>query len=80
MAYGTKTAIKSAYISGLEAAYDWAKPGSLFRDSGLDKASFAADAALAGKIKLEGEVWFAALAANGVHKGASRAQIAALDA
>lgn len=76
MTYGTKAAIKAAYLEGLKAAYDWTR--GPHGETGLAKAGEAADAALAGRLKLEGAVWFAALAANGVQKGATRAMLAAL--
>ena len=70
MAYGTKSAIKADYLAGLADAYEWARNGGPVQERGLHLAGEAADKALAGKMRLEGEVWYAALAANGVHKAA----------
>ena len=78
MEYGTKAAIRAQYLAGLESAYPWAKEGSPHRASGMAAATKAVDAALAGKIKLEGDVWRDVLAANGLPKNATRAQISSL--
>ena len=73
----TKSKIKADYIVNLRSLYagkvdysDGTRPWGL--------ACNAADQALAGKIKLEGEAWFMALASNGVQKAATRAMLAAL--
>lgn len=75
----TKARIKSTYLENLNLLYagkvDYS-PGS--RAATL--AEQAADAALAGTIKLEGAAWFQALASVGMRKTATKAQIAALPA
>lgn len=76
--FGTKAAIKAAYLTGLVERYDWARGDGPGAAAGLALAERAAGDALAGTTKLKGGAWYAALAANGVQKGATRAQIAAL--
>ena len=78
MTYGTKSAIKAAYLSGLEKTYPWAAPDSPHRAAGMSAAEKAVDGALAGRIKLEGDIWFQVLADNGVQKSASRQMISDL--
>ena len=80
MTYGTKSAIKAAYLAGLEQTYEWAGREGTARNRGMMLASQAADNALAGELKLEGECWWRALEANGVTnpKRATRDQLAAL--
>lgn len=76
MENGTKAAIKAAYIDGLKGAYDWAR--GPMAERGLDAASKAADAALSGRMKLHGDVWFQALTENGVATRATMKELAAL--
>lgn len=75
----TKLEIRHHYLNKLEALYagrvDYSS-GSRAREAAIA----AADAALAGLIKLEGEAWLATLAMAGLPKNATRAQIAALPA
>lgn len=52
-----KTTIKKAYIEKLQAAYPFYTAGS----RPLQLANDAADAALAGKIKLDGVCWESAV-------------------
>lgn len=75
-----KAAIRAAYLLGIEARYDWAKPGSAARERGLQLAGEAADKALAGKLKLDGDCWREALEANGVNPRATMRELAALPA
>jgi hypothetical protein len=77
-AFGTRAAIKAAYLDNLVSAYAWAAEGSPTREAGLAAASKAADAALAGKLNLEGDCWWSACAANGIHKNSPRRVFAAL--
>lgn len=72
--YGTKTNIKACYIACLKTTYAFYEEGS----KPLALAHQAADAALSGKQKLQGDCWFKALAANGVQKAASCAMLADL--
>lgn len=59
----TKSSIKAMYISELQAMYPYYTEGS----RGLELAHEAADAALAGKQRLQGGCWTKALAAHGVN-------------
>ncbi|MBA3831647.1 MAG: hypothetical protein H0X34_07100 [Chthoniobacterales bacterium] len=73
----TKLEIRHHYLNKLETLY----AGRVDYSSGSrarELAIRAANAALAGDIKLEGEAWFAALKMAGLSKAATRAQIAAL--
>jgi hypothetical protein len=73
----TKLEIRHHYLNNLEEIY----AGRVDYSSGSrarEMAIRAADAALAGQIKLEGEAWFKALAKAGLPKSATKAQIAAL--
>ena len=79
MTYGTKTQIRHDYLNNLETLY----AGRVDYSSGSrprELAIKAADAALAGDIKLEGEAWFMALASNGVQKSATMKMIEGLPA
>ncbi len=76
MSYGTKTNIKACYIANLQATYPFYTEGS----RPLEMARLAADTALSGVGKLDGECWYKALAANGVQKAASRKMLAELPA
>ena len=73
----TKLEVRHHYLNNLERRYagqvDYSS-GSRAREIAIK----AADAALAGQIKLEGEAWFAALKLAGLPKSATKAQIAAL--
>ena len=75
----TKLEIRHHYLNELESRYagrvDYSS-GSPAREMAIQ----AADAALAGHIKLEGDAWFAALALAGLGKKSTKAQIAALPA
>ncbi len=73
----TKLEVRHHYLNNLVTLY----VGRVDYSSGsraLAVAIKAADAALAGHIKLEGDAWFAALKMAGLPKGATKAQIAAL--
>jgi len=73
----TKMEIRHHYLNNLVTMY----AGKVDYSSGSrarEMAIKAADAALAGQIKLEGDAWFAALALAGLGKNATKAQIAAL--
>lgn len=72
----TKAEVKVAYIQELQARYPFYTEGS----RPLQLANEAADKALAGLVRLEGEAWFAALARAGLNKRSTRAEIAALPA
>ena len=78
--FGTKRAIHAAYIEGLKQTYPWARDGGVAQERGLALAAQAADKALAGKLKLEGRIWFEALAQNGVQKSSSMKILAGLPA
>ncbi len=73
----TKLEVRHRYLNNLETLYagrvDYS-PGSRAREMAIK----AADAALAGHIRLEGDAWFAALKLAGLDSRSSRAQIAAL--
>lgn len=73
----TKMEIRRHYLNNLETMYagkvDYSH-GSRAREAAIK----AADAALAGSIRLEGEAWFKALAVAGLNKRSTKAQIAAL--
>lgn len=73
----TKAKVKATYLENLKLLY----AGRVDYSDGSRAqtlASKAADAALDGKIKLEGAAWFQALASVGLRKTATKAQIAAL--
>lgn len=75
----TKLEVRHHYINNLVRMYEGRvdySSGSKAREAAIS----AADAALAGHIKLEGKAWFAALAVAGLTKAATKAQIAALPA
>lgn len=75
----TKLEIRHHYLNNLERIY----AGKVDYSSGSrprELAIMAADKALAGQIRLEGQAWFEALALAGLPKSATRAQIAALPA
>jgi hypothetical protein len=77
MTYGTKMQIRHDYLNNLERIY----AGRIDYSSGSrarELAIKAADAALAGDIKLEGQAWFEALASNGVQKSATKKMIEGL--
>lgn len=59
--------IIATYLSNLKAAYPWARGenGAVAQSRGLELAEQAARKACAGKLKLEGTVWDAALRTNG---------------
>lgn len=73
----TKLEVRHHYLNNLETMYagkiDYSS-GSRAREAAIK----AADAALAGSIRLEGEAWFKALAVAGLNKRSTKAQIAAL--
>lgn len=73
----TKLEVRHHYINNLETMYagkvDYSS-GSRAREAAIK----AADAALAGTIRLEGEAWFKALAVAGLNRRSTKAQIAAL--
>ena len=73
----TKLELRHHYLCNLEKLYagkvDYSS-GSRARESAIK----AADAALAGHIRLEGDAWFAALALAGLNKRSTKAEIAAL--
>lgn len=75
----TKLEVRHHYLNNLEAMYagrvDYSS-GSRARELAIK----AADAALMGQIRLEGDAWFAALAEAGLSARSTRAQIAALPA
>ena len=75
----TKLQLRHNYLNNLEAMYcgqvDYSS-GSRAREAAIK----AADAALSGSIKLEGEAWDKALASVGLSATATRAQVAALPA
>ena len=71
----SKSAIKADYIKNLIATY----PAIYTPDSKpLNLAGLAADQALAGKMKLEGDCWFAALKRNNVQKAATMKMLSEL--
>lgn len=73
----TKLQIRHDYLNNLETIY----AGKIDYSSGSrprEMAIRAADAALSGKIRLEGEAWFLALEKNGLSRRSTRAQIAAI--
>lgn len=73
----TKLEVRHHYLNNLETLY----AGKVDYSSGSrarELAVKAADAALAGQIRLEGEAWFKALALAGLSKLSTKAQIAAL--
>jgi hypothetical protein len=70
----TKREIKAAYIAKLQSRYPFYTDGS----KPLALANEAADKALAGLYRLEGDCWFEALALAGLTKRSTIAQIAAL--
>lgn len=75
----SKLEVRHWYLRNLAEIY----AGRVDYSSGspaLEAAIFAADRALAGEIRLEGEAWFKALAMAGLDKTATKAQIAALPA
>lgn len=53
--------IVSLYIEKMRATYDWARKGDATSERGLAMGADAARNACAGKIKLEGDCWFAAI-------------------
>jgi hypothetical protein len=72
----TKTLLKAQYIAQLQARYPFYTEGS----RPLKLANEAADAALAGKMRLEGAAWEAALADCGLSKRVTLKELAALPA
>lgn len=75
----SKLKIRHDYLNNLERIY----AGRIDYSSGSrarELAIAAADKALAGQIRLEGEAWFEALESNGLSNRSTRAQIAALPA
>lgn len=72
-----KASLKTDYLAGLALAYP-AIPYGDPTSRPAQLAEQAVDAALAGKMKLEGAVWFSVLAAHGLPKSITRAQLAAL--
>ena len=75
----TKLKLRHDYLNNLEVIYagqvDYSS-GSRAREAAIK----AADAALAGLIKLEGQAWTKALVSAGLSERASKSQIAALPA
>jgi len=75
----TKLEIRHHYINNLVKMYEGrVNYGSV--SPAREAAIRAADAALAGDIKLAGEAWFKALALAGLNEKSTKAQIAALPA
>lgn len=70
----TKASVKAAYIANLRAAYPFYTDGS----RPLSLANLAADAALAGIQKIEGECWTKALRDNNLQKATTLKMLAAL--
>lgn len=73
----TKLEVRHYYLNNLVEIY----AGKVDYSSGSrarEMAIKAADAALDGKIRLEGEAWFKALALAGLGKLSTKSQIAAL--
>lgn len=70
----TKSSIKAMYIQELKAMYPFYNDGS----RPLTMASEAADSALAGKMRLEGDCWSKALAAHGLPKNMALKRLAEL--
>ncbi len=70
----TKSKIKADYIANLQATYPFYTEGS----RPLQHANEAADQALAGKIELKGECWYAALRSNNLQKAITRRMLADL--
>lgn len=70
----TKSEIKAAYIAQLQTRYPFYTEGS----RPLAAANDAADKALAGLIRLEGDCWFESLALAGLNNRSTKAQIAAI--
>jgi len=66
-----------ADLDNLTAHYDWAKPESPAAERGLALAERSARHALAGRMRLEGEQWGAALAACGAPVGSTCKALAA---
>lgn len=72
----TKSAVKTVYIAQLQARYPFYTEGS----RPLELAHQAADAALSGAMKLDGECWDNALQACGLSKRITLKALAALPA
>lgn len=75
----TKLEVRHHYINNLVEMYE----GRVDYSSGSrarEAAIAAADAALSGHIKLEGDAWFKALAMAGLGKTATKKQISSLPA
>jgi hypothetical protein len=53
--------IVAAYIDGMKERYDWARKGDAISERGLSMGEDAARKACAGKLKLEGDAWIAAI-------------------
>ena len=72
----SKSKIKSEYVARLQRTYAFCTTGS----RPLTLAMRAADKALAGEIRLEGDCWFDALKVAGVRnpRSATRKEIASL--
>lgn len=74
----SKAKVMQEYLANLETIYagrvDYPQ-GSRSRAMAIE----AATNALAGKIRLEGDAWFKALATVGLDKRSTRAEIAALE-
>jgi len=53
--------IVSAYIDGMKSRYEWARKEDAIAERGLSMGADAARKACAGKFKLEGDAWLAAI-------------------
>jgi hypothetical protein len=72
----TKAAVKSAYITNLKARYPFYTDGS----RPLEMANEAADAALEGRVRLQGDCWSLALQQCGLNQRITLRELAALPA
>jgi hypothetical protein len=72
----SKATLKARYIANLQATYPFYVEGS----RPLQLANEAADAALAGTLKLKGECWDKALKECGLPKGITLKALAGLEA
>jgi phage-related protein len=57
--------IVNAYINGMKATYVWAQRDDAIAEKGLAMGADAARNACAGKLKLDGACWMAALRSAG---------------
>jgi len=75
MANRTET-IVAAYVDGMKARYAWAQANDAIAERGLAMGADAARKACAGKLKLEGEAWEAAVRAAGFAGPITKAALA----